>query len=259
MNTLPLLALGLAVCAAPARAQAGPAARVGALVDRTPVLDGASIPPLASIAAPQTSPSAPADPLVPAGLWATLAPPDAATLASLSSRIPGLNAGAVRVLPLDTVDSIFALAAARGLSPLDLFTDAAFRGDAVYYLSPETIAAVFERYEFRMLTPASGRTKDGRPFLLQGLVAGHGRIDALYDLDQFEFTNPLMPEHRYKLANRVTELIQGPGDVKVEGAWIRMGLITPKILRVTKLSATEGRVETNYGSRIKPATPIRRR
>ncbi|MFI5351119.1 MAG: hypothetical protein ACHQ2Z_16365, partial [Elusimicrobiota bacterium] len=205
------------------------------------------------------APAAPTEPLVPADLWSTLAPPDASTLARLSSRIPELNAGAVRVLPLEAIDSIFAAAAARGMSPLDLFTDPAFRGNAVYFLAPETIAAVFERYEFRMLTPASGRTKDGRPFVMEGLVAGGGRIDALYDLDQFEFTNPLMPEHRYKLANRVTELIQGQGDVKIEGAWIRFGLLTPKILRVTKLSPTEGRVETNYGSRIKPATPIRRR
>jgi hypothetical protein len=262
MNTLSLLALGLAA-AVPAGAQSVPAARVAALIDATQEINGAAIPPLASVPVPLSVPAAqapaPAQSLVPAGLWETLAAPDAATLAMLTARIPGLNAGAVRVLPYEAIDAVLALAAARALSPLDLFTDPAFRGDNAYYLEPATIAALFQRYEVHMLTPAFGRAKDGKPFVMQGLVAGGGRIDALYDRDQFNFDNPLMPGHSYKLASRVTEYIQGPGDVKIDGAWIHFGLLTPKILRVLKLSSTDGRVETNYGSRNKPVTPIRLR
>jgi hypothetical protein len=262
MKNLSLLALGLAVCV-PASAQSGPAGRIGALLEGSPQLNGAVIPPLASIPVPAETPAtqapAPVESIVPADLWATLAPPDAATLAFLSSRIPGLNAAAVRVLPFEAVDAVIAVAADRAMSPLDLFTDPAFRGDAIFYLSPETIKALFERYEVHMLTPAYGLAKDGKSYAMQALVAGGGRIDALYDRDQFNLDNPLMPGHSYKLANRVTEIIQGPGDVTIEGAWIHMGLITPKILRTTKLSPTEGRVETNYGTRNRPVTAIRRR
>jgi len=262
MNTLTLVALGLAA-AVPASAQSVPAARVAALIDGAPAIDGVAIPPLASIPVPPSVPAAqapaPAESIVPSALWTTLAPPDAATLAMLAARIPGLDAGAVRVLPYDAIDAILAVAAARALSPLDLFTDPAFRGGNVYYLEPATIAALFERYEVHMLTPAFGRAKDGKPFVMQGLVAGGGRIDALYDRDQFNLDNPLMPGHSFKLASRVTEFIQGPGDVKIDGAWIHFGVLTPKILRVVKLSSTDGRVETNYGSRNKPVTPIRLR
>jgi hypothetical protein len=57
----------------------------------------------------------------------------------------------------------------------------------------------------------------------------------------------------------VTQRIQAPGDVAVEGVWVHAGIVTPRITRVVKLSATEGRVETNYGNRTRPVTAIRRR
>ena len=264
MKPLSLLALVLAA-SVPASAQAGPAARIGALIERAPQMNGVAIPPLAAIPVPPSAASsaaqapAAADSVVPAGLWATLAAPDAKTLAWLSSRIPGLNTGAVRVLPRDAAFEIFDAAVAKGQSPLDLFTDPGFRGEGVFFLEPATLAALFARYEVRVLTPSSGTTKDGRSFAMLGFLIGEGRIDALYDLDQFWFDNPLFPEHRYKLANHVTERIQAPGDLTIEGIWLRAGILTPKIQRIVKLSPTEGRVETNFGNRDKPVTPIRRR
>lgn len=265
MITFLLLLAAVLAASAPARAQAGPAARIGALIESAPDMNGAAVPPLASIsappgaaAAPQAQAPAPAS-VVPPGLWATLAAPDAATLAFLSSRIPGLNAGAVRVLPLDAADAMFAAAAAQAQSPLDIFTDPGFRGDGAFYLAPADLAALFERYEIHIVTPPSGTTKDGKPFVMQGLVIGGGRIDALYDRDQFDFDNPLFPGYTYKLAGRVTESIQAPGDLAIEGVWVHAGIVTPKITRIVKLSATEGRVETNYGSRTKSVAAIRRR
>ena len=227
-------------------------------------MNGAAIPPLSSIPLPPTAPAAPAaqapataDSVVPPGLWAALAAPDAETLAWLSSRVPDLQAAAIRVLPLDEADAIFAAAVARGQSPLDLFTDPGFRGQGAFYLTRETLAALFARYELRVLTPASGTTKDGKPFAMLGFIIGGGRVDALYDLDQFWFDNPLFPDNRYKLADHVIERIQAPGDLTIEGIWLKYGLLTPKIQRIVKLSATQGRVETNYGSKIKPVHPIR--
>ncbi len=270
MSSIILLAVVLAA-ASPSHAQAGPAARIGALIEGVLQLGGAAIPPLSSIpvpaapaatAAPAAS-DAPALPpvpsVVPAGLWATLKAPDAATLAWLSSRIPGLDAGQVRVLPLEAADALFAAAVAQHESPLDFFTDAGFRGAGVFYLAPADIQTIFTRYEINVLTPPSGIAKDGKPYTTQALVLGGGRVDSLYDLDQFDFANPLFPENTYRSASRVTQRIQGPGDVTVEGVWVHAGIFTPRIERVVKLSPTEGRVETSLGNRTKPVTLIRRR
>lgn len=265
MTTLPLLAAVLAV-SAPAGAQIVPAARIGAMLDGAPSLNGSAIPPLASIPAPAGAPAAaaaaPAAPdgsVVPPGLWATLPAPDAAALTWLSSRIPGLDAASVRVLPLEAADAMFAAAAAKSESPLDFFTDPAFRGQGSFYLASADLAALFARYEVHILTPPSGTMKDGGAFAMQGLVIGGGRIDALYDHDQFDFDNPMFPGYTYKVAGRVTERIQAPGDLTIEGVWVHAGFVTPRITRIVKTSPTEGRVETNYGSRVKPVAPIRRR
>jgi hypothetical protein len=258
------LLAGVALAAAlPSSAQTIPAARVGALLEASPAEFGA-IPSLSAIPVPASAPAAeaprPAVPSdVPADLYKTLQPPDGETLKWLSSRVPGLDAAAVRVLPLAAADAMFAAAADRGESPLDFFTDPAFRGDEIYYISSADIQTVFGRYEISVLTSPSGIAKDKKPYAMQALVLGGGKTEALYDRDGFDFDNPLFPGHSYKAAGRITQTIQGPGDVTVEGVWVHAGILTPKITRVVKLSATEGRVETNYGSRTRPVTAIRRR
>ena len=245
-----LLAAAVLAASVPAGAQTVPAARVAALLEASPAELGAALPPLSSIPVPADAPAADAPrraapSVVPAALYETLAAPDAAALARLSSRIPGLNAAAVRVLPLAAADAMFAAAAARGESPLDFFTDAGFRRTrGVLHLGEADIQAVFSRYEIHVLTSPSGTAKDGKRFVMQALVLGGGRVDALYDRDQFDFDNPLFPGHSYKAAGRVTQRIQGAGDVAVEGVWVHAGPFTPRITRVVKLTETEGRVET---------------
>lgn len=259
------LAAVLLAAAVSASAQAVPAARIGALIESAPPELGATVPPLSSIPAPSAAPAAgapapeAAPSVVPAGLYATLPAPAAETLTWLSSRIPGLNAAAVRVLPLAAADAMFAKAADASESPLDFFTDPAFRGPEVYFLPQADIQTVFSRYEIRVLTSPSGVAKDKKPYAMQALVLGGGAVYALYDRDQFDFDNPLFPGHSYKAASIITQRIQGPGDVAVDGVWVHAGVFTPKITRVVKLSATEGRVETSMGSRNRPVAPIRRR
>ncbi|HXT01226.1 MAG TPA: hypothetical protein VN915_11160 [Elusimicrobiota bacterium] len=258
------LAAAVLAASVPAAAQTVPAARIDALLESSPAGLGA-VPPLSSIPAPVSAPAAeapaaaPLPSVVPAGLYATLKAPDATTLSWLSSRIPGLDAAAVRVLPLAAADAMFAAAADRSESPLDFFTDSGFRGSEIYYIAPADIQTIFSRYEIRVLTAPAGTAKDGKPFAMQALVLGGGRVEALYDRDQFDFDNPLFPGHSYKAAARITQTISGPGDVAVEGVWVHAGIVTPRITRVVKLSAAEGRVETNYGSRTRPVAPIRRR
>lgn len=259
----PLALLALFAAAAPAFAGGAPAARVAALLRASALPDGEPAPSLDEVPALEAPAAAAnattADSVIPAGLWETLAAPDAPTLTWLAARIPGLRSADVRTLTVDAADAMFAKAVALGQSPLDFFTDPGFRGDAAYYLPQAAVQTLFDRYEVRVLTPASGTTADGRAFHMLGLVIGGGRIDALYDLDQFAFDHPLFPDYRYTLAARVTERIQGPGDLTVEGVSLKAGLVHPVIKRIVKLSATNGRVETNYGAREKPVSPIRRR
>ncbi|MFI5348257.1 MAG: hypothetical protein ACHQ2Z_01830 [Elusimicrobiota bacterium] len=258
MKTLSFAILVL-TAAVQARAQAGPAARMGAQLGRTPQISASAFPPSDAVPVPQGVPAPASSAVVPSWLWATLKAPDAPTLAALSSRIPGLKTATVRVLTIEAADALLADAAARGQSPLDFFTDPGFRGEASFYLDQATMAALFAHYDIRGLTPPSGITKDGRPYAVQGFVVGGGRIDILYNLDQFTFENPVFPGHTYKLAAHVIESIQGPGDIGIQGIWVRFGLITPEIERVTKLSPTKSRVETSYGSLNKPVFVIRRR
>jgi PPE-repeat protein len=264
-RTLALLALGLAAGAAPVRAQAGPAARVNALLGESGGFNGAGLPPLSSVPAPDApaasapvAPPAPAASVVPPGLWATLAAPDAATLALLSARIPGLDAASVRAITMDAADAIFAAAAKQGLTPLDLFTDSGFCGKPIFYFSPAVVSELFVRYDVRVMTPPSGKDADGKPFAMQALVLGAGRLEALYDRDEIKFDNPIFDNDRFKLLGRVTMTISAPGDMKIEGVWVKHGIFWPHIQRVVKTSPTEGRVETNLGDRTKPSFPIRR-
>lgn len=247
-------AAALVLLAGSAAAQAGPAARIeGVLGERLN---------LSSFPAPDAPPAVDAlaaPSAVPAGLWASLPAPGAATLSWLASRLPGSDPAAVRAITPAAADAIFAAAVARGMTPLQLFTDPGFTGPGRFYLPQAMIEDLFSRYEVRVLTPASGKTTDGRPYAMQALVIGAGRIDALYSLDQFQLDNPLFPDYTYKLAARVTETISGPSDLAIEGVWVRAGIVTPRISRIVQTSATEARVETNYGSRTKPVSPIRRR
>lgn len=254
----------LLAASVPASAQLAPRARIGAMLEGSPAEFGAAVPPLSSLPAPETPPAAdaPAPELptvVPAGLYETLKAPDATTLNWLSSRIPGLDAGQVRVLTLAGADAIFSAAADRSESPLDLFTDPEFRSARVYLITQADIQTIFTRYEIHVLTAPSGKSKDGKAFAMQALLLGGGRVEALYDRDGFDFDNPMFPGHSYKASARVSQRIQGPGDALVEGVWVHAGPFTPRITRVVKLSATQGRVETSMGSRNAPVTPIRRR
>jgi hypothetical protein len=256
-----MLALILAAACPPGFSQGSPAARVGALLERSAGFSGDSLPAPTPVAPPAvvSVPAGPASAVVPAGLWASLDAPDAATGQWLAGRVPGLDASSVRVLTFAAADALFSAAVARNLTPLDFFTDPAFRAQGVFYLPQETVAALFARYEMHAITPASGTTTDDKPFVMEALLVGNGRIDMLYDQDDFSFRNAVLDNDRYTLAARVTERIEGPGDLTLEGVAVKYGILKPIIRRITKISPTEARVDTNFGSRNRPVLPIRRR
>lgn len=263
-RALAALALSLVPASASAAAPAAsPAARIDAALIGIPGFEGMAAPERAAVPEPSAPAAAavsfPADSIVPVGLWASLAAPDAATQSWLSARVPGLDAGAVRVLTAAAAEPLFDAAIARGESPLDFFTDPGFRGREVYYLPQAEVAALFARYDMRVLTPPSGTATNGTPFAMKALVFGAGRIDAIYGDDGFKFKHPDFGGEEVSLAGQVTERIQGPGDLAIEGVSVKHGIFHPVIKRIVKTSPTEGRVETNLGSRTKPSNPIRRR
>ena len=197
--------------------------------------------------------------VVPAALWNSLAAPDSATLEWLSRRIPALDESNIHTLTPEAFEAMFSEAVDRGLSPVDFFTDPGFRTKEVYYAPRAVLASVFARYEVRVLTAVSGNDTDGQPFQMVGLVLGGGRIDALYDRDDFTFLHPDFDNNRYTLAARVSQVILGPGDMSISGVTAHVAIFSPTIQRITRISPTVARIKTSLGSRNKPAMPIRRR
>ena len=197
--------------------------------------------------------------LAPSGLWSSLSAPDAAHLAWLDARVPGLDGSAVRELTDGAAENMLLAAAARGLSPLDFFTDPAFRGRETFYIPQALLGRMFGRWEIKVFTPYSGTAEDGVPFHMVGLLLGGGRLEILYDRAEFTFTNPELDNGRYTLQGRVTERIVGPGELEISGVWYHYGILKPRIERLKKVSPTEGRVDTSLGSRVKPASLIRLR
>ena len=244
-----------------ASASAQPKLGVERVLSETRAL-GLGVPAFAAIDVPPAAPSAPADSeLVPAGLWAALAPPDGAVLAWLGQRVPGLDLSAVRELPPEAAEAIFARGAARGTTPIDLFTDRGFRGREVFYIPRAAVERVFSVYEVRVLTLASGTAKDGQPFQLDALLAGAGRIEALYDRG-YTVANPYFADYTYNLEPRVTQAIAGPGDIRVSGITVN-AIVRATIKRMVKVSPGEVEVEvdTRFGAQTqrKRISAIRRR
>ena len=236
-----------------------PAERVRALIERAGAFGGISMPQFGSFPARLPAASEAPASAVPAGLWDRLSAPDAATSSALVRRIPGLDAAVVRTMSPEAAEEVFAVVAARGLTPLDFFTDPAFRGREVYYIPPALLASTFARYDIQALTAVSGRDTDGNPFRMQGLVLGGGRVEALYDRDRITFEHPDFDNGLYTLEARVSQGILGPGDMSVSGITAHVAFFKARIQRITKISPTEARVQTSKGTRNKPVAPIRRR
>ena len=256
MTALFLTAL---LAASPARAElrGRPADRIESLIHAASEEAPPSVPAEPDHTAVSVAGTPPEEPLIPFELWDGLKAPDAEALETLASRIPGLDVRQVREMTFATVDPIVAEAARRGYSALEVFTDEGLKGPQVYYLSEELVKRVFTRYDIRTITMDEGVDEDGRPFHLQALLMGAGGLELLYDRDEFTYENPWFNDHKYIGSGRVTERILGPADMAIDGVRVAM-IFHPRIERFVKVSPTEVKVETNWGSRVKPLDPIRR-
>ena len=182
--------------------------------------------------------------------WASFPPPDPQTLAWLVARIPGLDAAAVRVVSAEAADAFMRRAVDARTTYLDFLSDEVFRRKEIYYAPADVLNAVHRKYVSGTM-PVQGRSEKDEDFQMQALVMGQGRVDILYDRDGFTFAEG---DQRFKIerGGRVTAIIQGAGDIGLEGlSAYGVPIFCPwaNIQRMTKESMYKVRVETNCGSR----------
>lgn len=204
---------------------------------------------------PQDPPQA-----IPKGSWEKFPAPDAATLAWLAGRIPGLDQAKVRQVPADISEALLKKAAQARSTYLDLLTDNTFRRQELYYAPAYLLAALDAKYEAGTM-PVSGVDESGRPFKMVGIVAGQNAVHILYDRQNFTFKDA---GKRFKLTSaRLTTTIRGPGDVNLEGiSTYGAAVVCPwaKMNRMTVTRPFTVRVETNCGNRDGIAlNPVRSR
>jgi hypothetical protein len=131
----------------------------------------------------------PARSLVPANLCAELAEVPQAAKDKMAESDPELGKGPVKLLPERVALALVAWGRQQGISGLELFTDPGFRGECIYVLSKDVLMAVDKSYDLDLVTYISGKDTEGRPFQMQVLAAGRGRIVGFYDRDVFEYKN----------------------------------------------------------------------
>lgn len=195
--------------------------------------------------------------------WQIFSAPDPQTLAWLASRMPGVDAANVRVVPGASADGAMQRAIAAGASYVDLLSDPALqRGRSeLYYVPQDALLQVDQKYLSGTL-PASGMAKDGRPFKMQAIVGGAGNVTFLYDrTDEFTFQSD---GYDIKIAagGKVSSQIHGSGDIGSQGVSGCMRVVVyvcAQIQRTTKVSADQIRVETSRGPQTKELRPIRSR
>lgn len=204
-------------------------------------------------------------PLIPSALWETLGAPDPAVLKWLSSRIPGIDASQIRVMPFSAIDEAAGKAAAQKKNAIDLLTDQGLTSAHLFYLDQETLRKLFLKYDLQTVTPESGTSlvfkmaleKEGPPFVLQAMLAGNGRVELLYSLLNFTFRNPEYPDYPFIFRDRVTFEINGAGSMNVSGISIRANpLVHVYLQKLATIGNGYIEVDTNWAQRFQPPQPI---
>ena len=105
-------------------------------------------------------------------------------------------------LPEKTALDVFGRAAAAGWGSVDVLTNGAFREPCTFYFSREALRAVDAAFVLDLVTVIRGQDKKGQDFEMIALLAGRGRLVALYDRDAIVYRNERLARD-FKLASRV--------------------------------------------------------
>ena len=172
---------------------------------------------------------------------------------------PELAQVSVRELPEKTALDIFDRAAAAGWGSVDVLTNNVFREPCTFYFSGEALRAVDAAFVLDLVTVIRGQDKKGQDFEMTALLAGRGKLVALYDRDGIVYRNERL-ERDFRLASRVVFETPTTGVLEnVEGLCAKVRLL--KCVRIRSLVRVGKTLKVRAGSSTSetPLTPIQAR
>lgn len=192
--------------------------------------------------------------------WKDLPMPDVKALALLTSRLPGIDTANVRAVPMESAEGMMQRAVDVKATYLDLLTEPALRKDRqeLFYVSQDVLQKFDAKYAAGSF-PSSGKTKDGKPYQMLGILAGEGSITFLYDqTGEFIFVNDGV-DIKIAAGGKVVSTINGPSDLSTTGVsgCMRVGFyFCAEIQRTTKVSDGKVIIETSRGPQNRDIKPI---
>jgi hypothetical protein len=172
---------------------------------------------------------------------------------------PELAQVSVRELDEKTALDIFARAAAAGWGSVELLTSSVFREPCTFYFSGAALRAVDAAFVLDLVTVIRGQDKKRQNFEMTALLAGRGKLVALYDRDGIVYRNERLARD-FRLAARV--VFETPTDGvldNVEGLCAKVQLL--KCVRIRSLVKVGRTLEVQAGTFTSetPLTPIQAR
>jgi len=172
---------------------------------------------------------------------------------------PELAQVSVRELPEKTALDIFDRAAAAGWGSVDVLTNNVFREPCPFYFSGKALRAVDNDFDLDLVTVIRGHDRKGQDFEMTALLAGRGKLVALYDRDGIVYRNERL-ERDFRLASRVVFETPTVGVLEnVEGLCAKIRLF--KCVRIRSLVRVGDTLKVQAGTFTseKPLTPIQAR
>ncbi len=181
--------------------------------------------------------------------WKSLTAPDAATLAWLSEKIPGLDVANVRLVDFNSADMVMRRAVNAKATYMEVLSNEAFRRKELYFVPQDVLNRIDSAYISGTI-PIRGQTENGKPFQMVGFVIGQSRVEMLFEGD-FSWKQD---GRRYRLTNHghVAGRVLGDGDLGIDGvSTYGAPIFCPwaRIQRLTKESVNTLRVQTNCGAK----------
>jgi hypothetical protein len=173
---------------------------------------------------------------------------------------PELAEVSILEVPEKTALAVFGRAAAAGRGSVDVLTDTMFREPCTFYFSRETLRALDAAFVMDLVTVIRGQDKKGRDFEMTALLAGRGKLVALYDRDGIVYRNERLARD-FKLASRVEFETPTAGVLEnIKGLCAKVPLLgCVRVHSLVKVSEMTLRVQAGTSTSETPLAPIQAR